>query len=199
MLGTPSRDRVAERREATRQEILDAAWHVAREKGLAQLTLKDVADLVGMRPPSLYSHFASKTAIYDAMFADAWAEYHALLTRAIAALPDTPRARLHELGRIFFDFAAADIARHQLMNQSILPGFEPTPEAYAPSVRTMELFVELMTGMGLTDTADIDLATSVITGLVNQQLANDPGGDRFSRLLGRAIDMYADHVGLPQE
>ena len=78
MLDTPNRDRKAERREATRQEILSAAWAVAREQGLAQLTLREVAERVGMRAPSLYSHFPSKNAIYDAMFADAWTQYLAL-------------------------------------------------------------------------------------------------------------------------
>ena len=58
-----------------RQEILSAAWAVAREQGLAQLTLREVAERVGMRAPSLYTHFASKNAIYDAMFADAWTQY----------------------------------------------------------------------------------------------------------------------------
>ena len=75
MLDAPNRDRQAERREATRQEILTAAWAVAREQGLAQLTLREVAERVGMRAPSLYTHFASKHAIYDAMFADAWTQY----------------------------------------------------------------------------------------------------------------------------
>ena len=28
-----------------------------------------------MRAPSLYTHFPSKHAIYDAMFADAWTQY----------------------------------------------------------------------------------------------------------------------------
>ena len=66
------RDRQAERREATRLEIIEAAWVIAKEQGLAQLTLRDVADRVGMRPPSLYTHFASKNAIYDAMYHQAW-------------------------------------------------------------------------------------------------------------------------------
>jgi hypothetical protein len=37
-----SRDRKTERRTATRREIIDAGWHLAREKGLAQVTLRDV-------------------------------------------------------------------------------------------------------------------------------------------------------------
>jgi AcrR family transcriptional regulator len=47
------------------------AWQLARERGLSQLTLRDIAHQVGMRAPSLYSHFESKNAIYDAMFAAA--------------------------------------------------------------------------------------------------------------------------------
>ena len=49
------------------------------------------------------------------------------------------------------------------------------------------------------DAADVDLYTAVIAGLVNQQWANDPGGSRWGRLLDRAIDMYADNLGLPKE
>jgi AcrR family transcriptional regulator len=68
MLVIPKRDRIAERREATRAEILEAAWQLAQEKGLVEFTLRDLAERVGMRAPSLYTHFASKNAIYDAMF-----------------------------------------------------------------------------------------------------------------------------------
>src|SRR5579871_2270532 len=67
-LGIPVRDRRAERHEATRTEILEAAWALARAEGLAGLSLRDLAAAVGMRPPSLYSYFDSKNAIYDAMY-----------------------------------------------------------------------------------------------------------------------------------
>src|SRR5215472_3019213 len=63
------RDRRAERREATRAEILAAAWELVRAEGLAALSLRDLARRVGMQAPSLYSYFDSKHAIYDAMFA----------------------------------------------------------------------------------------------------------------------------------
>ncbi len=48
VLGETTRNRTAERREATRNEILAAAWALARERGLAQLTLRDIADRIGM-------------------------------------------------------------------------------------------------------------------------------------------------------
>ena len=92
MLGTPIRDRQAERREATRAEIIAAAWAIAEEKGLAGLTLRDVALAVGMQAPSLYSYFASKNAIYDAMFGQAWTDYLNVITDLEPTLPKLPRA-----------------------------------------------------------------------------------------------------------
>jgi AcrR family transcriptional regulator len=103
MLGTPTRDRQTERREATRLEILDAAWALARENGLSQITLRDVANQVGMRAPSLYSHFESKNAIYDAMFAQAWSEAALEMRDLARRLPSSPRSALKKLARTFFD------------------------------------------------------------------------------------------------
>jgi AcrR family transcriptional regulator len=196
VLDTPNRDRAAERREATRREILDAAWQVAREVGLAQITLRDVAQRVGMRAPSLYSHFESKNAIYDAMFADAWSECAEVMAAAGATTPRTARAALRLYARTFFDFAVTDLARHQLMNQRTIAGFEPSADSYAPAVATLEGLRASLGRHGVSRQGDIDLYTSIVGGLIDAQLANDPGGDRWGRLLDRAIDMYADNLGL---
>lgn len=199
MLDTPKRDRIAERREATRAEILEAAWQLAEEQGLAAFTLRDLAARVGMRAPSLYTHFASKHAIYDAMFGQAWSDYEQLALVELAELPEAPRAAARRVARLFFDFAVANPARHQLMNQRTIPGFEPSPESYAPAVRVLELGKRIFRDLGLTDAADFDIATAIIAGLINQQLANDPGGTRWSALLDRTIDIWGDGVGLPPD
>ena len=178
---------------------MDAAWEVAREQGLAQVTLRDVADRVGMRAPSLYSHFESKNAIYDAMFEHAWSECHATMQAAEASLPVTPRAALRHLAHAFFDFAVEELPRHQLMNQRTIPGFEPSATAYAPAVAVLEGFASQLHRLGVTATEDVDLCTSMIGGLVDAQLANDPGGDRWARLVDRMVDMFADNVGLPHD
>ena len=185
------------RRQAVRAEILDAAWELAREVGLADLTLRDLARRVGMQPPSLYSHFASKNAIYDAMYGQAWAAFEAHTLDQEGSLSEHPRAAAIQVARIFFDFATADLARHQLMNQRTIPGFEPSPETYAVAVRVLEHGVHTLARLGATERDDFDIYAAMIGGLADQQLANDPGGDRFGRLLERAVDMWADAVGLP--
>lgn len=198
MLGSPIRDRKAERRAQTRREILEAAWELARVVGLNQLTLRDVAARVGMQAPSLYTHFDSKMAIYDAMFAQAWSEYEETIPDLDAALPgDDPREAAYLVGRHFYDYAAADLPRHQLMNQRIIPGFEPTPDSYAPSVRVFEHGRERICALGDLDADDYDLFVVLIGGLINQHHANDPGGNRYANLLRRAVSMWSDSVGLP--
>jgi AcrR family transcriptional regulator len=186
------RDRRAERHEATRAEILDAAWELARTQGLAALTLRDVARRIGARPPSLYWYFDSKNAIFDAMFADANRQ---LLQRlAEQTWPSEPRAVLRLVARVFVEFSAEDVARYQLMFQRTIPGFEPSPESYAMALEVLEQGRARFHEAGLSDPADFDLATALIAGLSAQQIANDPGGDRWLRLVDDACDMYFDHV-----
>ena len=197
MVAVPNRDRLAERREATRREILDAAWQVAREDGLAQLTLRAVASRIGMQAPSLYSHFPAKSAIYDAMFGQAWEEFEGVAAQANTRLPDAPRPALKLVAATFFDFAVADFARHQLMNVRVIPGFEPSPQSYAAAVRVLERLRAVFEQLRIDDPAAMELWTAVVGGLIHQQWANDPGGDRWRRLLDRAVDMFADEMGLP--
>ena len=53
--------------------------------------------------------------------------------------------------------------------------------------------------LGVTDEEAVDLYTALVGGLVDQQLANEPGGDRWARLLDRAMNMYADEMRLPRD
>jgi len=193
----PTRDRQSERREATRREIIDAAWEIAKRDGLAAVTLREVAARVGMQSPSLYTHFASKNAIYDAMFGRAWSEYLQVCRNLESSIPRPARKALLFMAVSFVDFALADQARFQLMNQRMVVDFEPTPDSYAPSMEVMTLFRERLTRIGIRRNADVDLCVALIGGLIDAQLANDPGGDRWVTQLPRAMDMFADEVGLP--
>jgi AcrR family transcriptional regulator len=197
MSALPNRDRKAERREATRREIVDAAWEIARDEGLENVTLRAVAEQVGMRSPSLYTHFESKNAIYDAMFGQAWSDYLAIIEAEEDTLPTAPRKALHAMLRTFVDYCSADLVRFQIMNQRVVHDFTPSERSYAPSVRVMEIFRARLAAIGVTDPEDVDLIAATVGGLVDARFSNDPHGDRYIRQYERAIDMLADEVGLP--
>jgi len=40
----------------------------------------------------------------------------------------------------------------------------------------------------------LDLLTAIGTGLTDQQISNDPGGDRWIRLIDEAMDMFFEHA-----
>ena len=52
---------------------------------------------------------------------------------------------------------------------------------------------------GITDPDAMDLWTALISGLTGQQLANDPGGTRWARLVDRAVDMFLAAVVAAEE
>src|SRR5579864_7697734 len=117
---------VERRREAKVASIVACAWNLAREEGIAGVSLHGLARAIGMRQPSLYEYFDSKHALYDAMFADGNRQ---LLERLGGIrLPTDRRAALKKLLHTFIDFALIDPARCELLFERHIPRFTPSAE-----------------------------------------------------------------------
>lgn len=182
------------RHEATRREILDAAWVQAEEQGIAGLSLRDLAAAVGMRAPSLYTYFPSKDAIYDAMFAEG---YEALTRHFQGFMESDDRDRLEALtatAEEFIAFCQASPARYQLMFTRAVPGWEPSPAAYAVSVASYEQSAAGLADLGIDADDDRDLYVAIVAGLAAQQMANEPSGDRWRRLARDAMEMLLARI-----
>lgn len=182
---------VADRRSGRRAQILAAAWDIAAESGLGAVTLHEVARRVGVRQPSLYGYVRSKLDLYDAMFAQAYEE---LLAR-LDGLPATGTAReqLQRFSRTVLDFVVENPPRQQLLFQRTIPGFEPSPASYRLATRLVDRSVALLSAVGAGDPQQVDVYTAIIGGLGSQQIANDPGGDRYTRHLEALLDIVLDH------
>jgi AcrR family transcriptional regulator len=186
VLDEPKTDWRATRRAAATADIVEAAWELAREHGLSGLSLRDLARQLGMAAPSLYSYFDSKHALYDAMFADGYRAFLALEPPADG--PDL-RTVLQSGCELWVGFAIEDPVRFQLLNQRVIPGFEPSPESYALAVQAYQRTAAPLLAIADLSQEDFDLVSAFVGGLVNQQLANDPGGDRWVRLLDDVVDL----------
>lgn len=180
--------RAARRREIVGGEILAAAWQLAREHGLAGLTMRDLGAATGMRAQSLYSYFPSKHAIYDAMFADGYRAFNEMMSRA-ADVPGSNVERARADAHRFFAFCTDEPVRFQLMFQRTIPGFEPSPASYALAVEALDRVTHRLAATGIDDPAAVDLSTALFAGIASQQIANDPGGTRWQRLIDDAVDM----------
>ena len=73
------------KQEDTKQKILDKALELFSEQGYDAVSVGQIAKAVGIKAPSLYNHFPSKQAIFDALVASTAARYEA----------DTDRIDIH--------------------------------------------------------------------------------------------------------
>jgi AcrR family transcriptional regulator len=171
------------------------------EEGVGALSVSEVARRMGIRGPSLYKYFPSRHALYDELFARGLAAEQSALRVAIEPLPrGVPRIRAGASAVV--RWAVEHPALAQLLFWRPVPGFEPSPAALEPSVADMRQvraeFAEAVRLGQLAPAADSDdtvrLYTVVLSGLISQQLANQPGvpfdDGVFSRLTGTAIDSF---------
>jgi AcrR family transcriptional regulator len=188
----PDGDPRPARRQARYEEILAAAWDIAAEQGLSGVSLHEVARTVGLRQPSLYAYIESKSALYDAMFAQAarrlleHAKSWSYATDARLAVRDSCLALL--------DFIVNNPPASQLLFERTIPGFAPSPASYGYAQEYLAFSVDLLRAAGVTDPGDIDIFVAIIGGLFNQQQTNEPGGERWTRHLDTVLAMLFAHV-----
>ena len=180
------------RRRAARDAILRAAWTLVDEEGLAGLSLRDLARRAGITTPTVYTYFESKNAIYDAMFGQAAAEFVETMAEPLDG--EGPHEILVAYAGRFVEFCTDNPTRYQLLFQRTLPGFEPSPGSFAPAIRALAHVKELLAVHGIAEERHIDLWTALFTGLVDQQISNDPGGDRWTRLVDESVTMLLAQV-----
>ena len=178
------------------------------EQGVGALTISEVARRLGMRAPSLYKYFPSLHALYDALFARAVQEAGSAVSAATGTLPPGID-RLRAAGRGYVRWGVENPALAQLQHWRVVPGFEPSPEAMALSHRSMqsardELQAPVDAGELQPEALSEEALASwtvLLSGLMTQQMANQPGvpfdEGRFTRLTDTVLDLwferYATH------
>lgn len=180
------------RRQALVDEIVDAADVLAHEHGLTKLSLRDLGDRVGLHSSSLYQYFPSKLDIYDALFARG----HRQLQEWMLGFDRDadPELTFRTGSARFTEFCAQDPVRYQLMFQRTIADFMPSEVSMELAQASFADLAGALARLGIVKPADLDLWTAIQMGITEMQLANDPGGERWTAQLDRAIDMFLDHI-----
>ena len=102
-----------------RTAILEAAVKTIAEQGLSASTAT-IARQAGVAHGSLFNHFASKSALLDAVYIQLKAELNQV---ALEGLPDTAdaKARLHHLWTRWVDWGTSKPARRRALAQLNVP------------------------------------------------------------------------------
>ena len=106
-LSQPARRRRSQRGsgEQLRDEIITAAKQLLANAARADdVSIRAVADAVGVTSPSIYLHFEDKTALLGAVVADVFADLDTAMLAAAEGLTE-PLARLRAFGTAYVQFA----------------------------------------------------------------------------------------------
>jgi AcrR family transcriptional regulator len=197
----PGVDRRRQRRQQTIDEILDIAVQVMAEEGVAGLSLSEVARRLGIQPPSLYKYFPSKIALYDALFLRGARETLATF-RAAAAGAEPGWAALEAGVEAVMRRGLDEQVVAQLLMWRPVPGFEPSAEAFAPSVEFVQEVGRLLQvaadrgelGPDAASEEGVALFSVLVTGVLSQQMSNEPQASfqrgRFTRLTPRVLELF---------
>jgi len=118
-----------------RRALLDAAISVVAGRGLAALTLREVARKVGVTHAAPYHHFPTRDALLDALAEEAFTALDEATARTIVGISD-PSERLFAVGQAYTDFARAHPEQLQIMfrRQPALAA-PPNPDLQAAGAR----------------------------------------------------------------
>lgn len=181
--------------------ILEAARAVMKERGVASLSLREVARRVRLQAPSLYAYFPSKMALYDGLYRMAvrlFQTYQPLEMSLHGSFLDTIQSKMEGYMR----FAHEQPGLYQLAFERPVPGFVPSDESLAESregLTGLERIIREGIDSGYVDpsvslTEPRDLFTAMTHGLTAQHMANEPdvpvGSGRYGGLIRAAVSLF---------
>ena len=163
--------------------LVDEAGRILSAEGPEALTLRRLAQAVGISTMPVYTLFGDKRGLLTAMYRDGYRRLGAALSAAATGAGD-PLEALLELGRTYRATALANAHLYDLMFGRSAPAFEAGPEAqevaeatYRPLVDAVQRCLDAGQMAG-SDAERIALHLwSVSHGMVSLELAGHQRGD----------------------
>jgi AcrR family transcriptional regulator len=123
-----------------RSALLKAGLQILRARGLAALSLREVARKAGVSHQAPYHHFATRGHLLAAIAAEGFSELANQLD-AIQAKADSPVSAAQATGVRYVTFAAENPERFRLMLGAEIGPREPYPELAAAAERVFNALV----------------------------------------------------------
>jgi AcrR family transcriptional regulator len=121
-------------REQVRAEILNLAWRQIADAGSAALSLRAIAQQMGMTAPALYRYFASRDELLTELIVGAYRDLAETVEQA-SGQAEHPASELRDLARVLRGWATEHPQRYLLLYGTPVPGYQAPTEATALTTR----------------------------------------------------------------
>ncbi len=185
-------------RDLMLQTILGTARGIMREKGVAALSMQELARRLEMRAPSLYNYYSGLMDLYDALFRlgfTLWEKHLQAASREAKTWQEEVRLALEA----YMTFAIQNPELYQLCFERPVPGFVPSAESLELSFRILQSVYTRMASLQATMETNLppeqaaDLVIALMHGLTALHLSNQPhlplGQGRFGALIPAAMSL----------
>lgn len=202
-----NRKSIKTRRQQNREQIINDILLIAREmmqkNGVGALSFNAIARELGIKPPSLYTYFDSKNAIYDELFRRGFEQFE----QTMYSIPVDSHNLEHIVAiaiRTYMQFAFDNPDLFQLMFERPIPDFVPSEASMAVSWRVLARSREILGTFLRQDTDNPQIAADeaddmlivIMHGLTALHMANHPelpiGAGRFGKLIEKAASMFVN-------
>ena len=112
---TPASRRVHAKGPGTPGLILDVARELFAAEGYEAVTMKRIADRLGITPTAIYFHFKDKAALIQELTSADWADFAQKFRKIMAEPTPDPVVRLRNLARTYVEFAVTHPNQYQLL------------------------------------------------------------------------------------
>ncbi|MGB8651055.1 MAG: TetR/AcrR family transcriptional regulator [Mycobacteriales bacterium] len=142
---------------ALRGEVLRAAMDLLRETGSEEsVSLRAVAQRVGVSVPSIYLHFADKQALLDAVCGEVFEALHVAMKEASADAPDAFHG-LRRQGTAYVRFALANPEHYRIVMMRAPSDHDPADEIASGAFGHLLEAVTACIGLGVLEGEPVDL------------------------------------------
>lgn len=142
---------------ALRGEVLQAAMDLLRDTNSEEaVSLRAVAERVGVSAPAIYLHFADKAALMDAVCGEVFEALHAAMRTASEEASD-PLAALREQGRAYVRFALANPEHYRIVMMRAPGDFDADEEIATGAFGYLLASVTACTELGVLEGDPVDI------------------------------------------
>lgn len=159
------------------QVLLEAALKLVEQGGAEAVSLRDLAQSLGVSRAAPYRHFPDRDALLATVAARGFEDLIVLYENALAS-PGDGRAKLRAAGRAFYDFATQRPGLYRLMFESDFLNRTPPPAVLiAPAEKSYRLVLKAVEGAyPEADAAEIKIRTLIMTSTSHGFLSLDHVG-----------------------